>query len=214
MTSSIPPLAPEDFTLPDRMVLASGNLHKVKEMRQILAPLGITLLSNQDFEGLEEVIEDAPNLEGNALKKAQYLYQQTGMAALADDTGLLVDALDGAPGVFSARYAGEQATDEDNVVKLLREMAYAPSRSARFRTVLMFVCEYGTFSFEGECKGHIRKFPSGDGGFGYDPLFEPEGYHETFAELSGEEKNRISHRGIAVQQFVKFLKQMPSGDNT
>ena len=210
MAATNRPLAPEDFSLPDRIVLASGNEHKVREMRQILAPMGITLLSNKDFEGLEEVVEDAPNLEGNALKKAQYLYDQTGLAALADDTGLLVDALDGAPGVFSARYAGEKATDEDNVVKLIREMAHAPTRSARFRTVLMFVCDYGTFSFEGQCEGHILKFPTGGGGFGYDPVFQPQGYHKSFAELSADEKNKISHRGLAVQQFARFLDSMKS----
>lgn len=200
--------APEDFSIPERIVLASGNAHKVREMQELLAPLGIRLLSNKDLEGLEEVVEDASTLEGNAHKKARYIYEQTGYAALADDTGLLVEALDGAPGVYSARYAGAGASDKDNVVKLLRELAHKRTRRARFRTVLMFVCEYGTFSFDGECRGSIRKFPSGDGGFGYDPVFEPEGYRRTFAELSADEKNNISHRGRAIRQFIGFLEYM------
>ncbi len=199
-----------DFEMPEQIVLASSNPHKVEELRATLAPLNIELKSSADFPGLEEVIEDAPTLQGNALKKAEYLFRMTGLPSLADDTGLEVDALDGAPGVYSARYAGEKASYEDNVQKLLREMKGKADRNARFRTALVFMNNSGTFVFNGVCDGRIRKEKSGSGGFGYDPVFEPAGYTETFAELDQDEKNAISHRGRAVQKFVDFLQTIPN----
>ncbi|MCC5934387.1 MAG: RdgB/HAM1 family non-canonical purine NTP pyrophosphatase [Balneolales bacterium] len=202
-----PELKP-DFAKPDTIVLASANKHKVKELREILAGIGIRLLSTEDFPGLREVIEDADTLQGNAWKKADYLYQTTGLPALADDTGLEVDFLNGAPGVYSARYAGEQASYEDNVNKLLRELGSTDKRSARFRTVIAYKSESGTFFFNGLCDGVITKTPIGDNGFGYDPVFMPDGYQLTFAELMAEVKNNISHRGRAVQKFMQFLEQM------
>jgi len=198
-----------DFEMPEQIVLASSNPHKVEELRATLAPLNIELKSSADFPGLEEVIEDAPTLQGNALKKAEYLFRMTGLPSLADDTGLEVDALDGAPGVYSARYAGEKASYEDNVQKLLKEMKGKADRNARFRTALVFMNNSGTFVFNGVCDGRIRKEKSGSGGFGYDPVFEPAGYTETFAELDQDEKNAISHRGRAVQKFVDFLQTIP-----
>ena len=198
-----------DFEMPEQIVLASSNPHKVEELRATLAPLNIELKSSADFPGLEEVIEDAPTLQGNALKKAEYLFRMTGLPSLADDTGLEVDALDGAPGVYSARYAGEKASYEDNVQKLLKEMKGKDDRNSRFRTALVFINNSGTFVFNGVCDGTIRKEKSGSGGFGYDPVFEPAGYTETFAELDQDEKNAISHRGRAVQKFVDFLQTIP-----
>ncbi len=192
----------------DTFVLASRNKHKIKELRETLAPLNIVLKSTYDFPNLEEVIEDADTFEGNALKKARYVHNETGLPALSDDTGLEVDALDGRPGVYSARYAGESATDEDNLEKLLMELSDVdPSeRNARFRTVVAFVTDKDIYTFEGICEGNITKEPHGDGGFGYDPVFRPDGYDQTFAELPSEIKNEISHRGKAIQKFYEWLE--------
>lgn len=191
------------------IVLASRNEHKIEELRAVLGALGITLKSALEFPELKEVVEDAPTLEGNALKKAQYVHRATGLPALADDTGLEVDVLNGRPGVFSARYAGEDATYQDNVDKLLRELEGMDeiARGARFRTVIAFVSDDATHTFEGICRGNILKSGRGSGGFGYDPIFRPEGYDETFAELSQDEKNKISHRGRATEQFIEYLKK-------
>lgn len=189
----------------DKLVLASRNKNKIEEMRAIVSNLGIEVLSALDFPHLEEVEEDLPTLEGNALKKARYVFQQTGIPSLSDDTGLEVDALDGRPGVYSARYAGENATYQDNVLKLLAELNGKHERGARFRTVVALVTDTEEQTFEGFVEGEITKEQTGDGGFGYDPVFRPTGYTETFAELDSSEKNRISHRGKAIQKFVAFL---------
>lgn len=185
--------------------LASGNRHKIEELRQVLQPLGFELKSTLDVEDPEEVEEDRPDLEGNALKKARFWHKKTGLPALSDDTGLEVDALDGAPGVYSARYAGENASYEDNVNKLLSELDKAEGRSARFRTVIAYVTDEGDYLFEGVCKGEIIREKRGEKGFGYDPVFVPEGFDRTFAELSSDEKNKISHRGRALQKFIEFI---------
>lgn len=190
------------------IVLASRNEHKIEELRSTLVPLNIELKSTFDFTHLEEVVEDQPTLEGNALKKARYVFEETGLPSLADDTGLEVDALDGRPGVYSARYAGESATYQDNVDKLLDEMAGVDQkdRKAQFRTVIAFVTDNETYTFEGVCRGEIIQKPRGDKGFGYDPVFLPDGHRETFAELDTEIKNEISHRGKAIQELRRFLK--------
>lgn len=192
----------------DSIVLASRNEHKIKELRATLSPLDIQLKSALDFPQLQEVVEDKKTLEGNAIKKARYVYEETGLPALADDTGLEVEFLDGRPGVYSARYAGESATDQDNVVKLLEELAGVElkDRKARFRTVAAFVSGEGPHTFEGICRGEILKTPSGNNGFGYDPIFRPLGYKETFAELDPEVKNRISHRGKAIDKFYSWIR--------
>lgn len=192
----------------DTIVLASRNKHKIEELRSTLAPLGITLKSSYDFPDLEEVIEDKPTLEGNALKKARYVHEQTGLTALSDDTGLEVAALDGRPGVYSARYAGESASYQDNVDKLLDELSDVDDndRDARFRTVVALVMDEGEYTFEGICSGEILTEERGDGGFGYDPVFRPDGYEQTFAELDIKIKNEISHRGKAVAKFYKWLE--------
>jgi XTP/dITP diphosphohydrolase len=190
------------------IVLASRNKHKIEELRATLSPLGIELKSTYDFPNLEEVEEDQPTLEGNAVKKARYVFEETGLPALSDDTGLEVDALDGRPGVYSARYAGEDASYQDNVDKLLKELVgvSAENRGAQFRTVAAFITPEGTFTFEGICRGKILEEERGDKGFGYDPVFQPDGYKKTFAQLDSETKNKISHRGKAIQKFYEWLK--------
>lgn len=189
-----------------KLVIASQNPHKIVEMQQILQPLGIEVLSTKDFTQLEEVVEDQPTLKGNALKKARYVAAKTGLAALSDDTGLEVEALNGAPGVYSARYAGKNATYQDNVEKLLKVLEGQSNRKAKFRTVVALVSEKNEYTFEGVCKGEIITVQKGEKGFGYDPVFLPDGYQKTFAELDSSVKNTISHRGKAVYKFVEFLK--------
>lgn len=175
-------------------------------MRAILAPLGIELVSALDIPDLEDVVEDQDTLEGNALKKARYVNKATGIPALSDDTGLEVEALDGAPGVYSARYAGEDATYNDNVMKLMGAMSDEKNRSAQFRTVIALVDDDKEYTFDGICEGEITLDKRGENGFGYDPVFQPTGYEKTFAELDAAIKNNISHRGRAVQAFIEFLK--------
>lgn len=190
------------------IILASRNKHKIDELRETLNELNVELKSALDFPGLKEVEEDKLTLEDNALKKARYVYEETGLPALSDDTGLEVDALDGRPGVFSARYAGESASYQDNVDKLLSELTGVDikDRSAQFRTVVALVSEGGTYTFEGVCKGVILEEERGSKGFGYDPVFQPDGYDQTFAELDAEVKNSISHRGRAIKKFYNWLK--------
>ena len=190
------------------LVLASRNADKIKELQLGLEALGVEVKSSLDFPSLEDVDEDANTLEGNAYKKAEYTYRMTGLPSLADDTGLEVDALNGEPGVFSARYAGENVTYADNVKKLLKELGTKHNRDARFRTVVCLVCDEGVFTFQGVCDGTILDHTMGTGGFGYDPVFKPIGYDKTFAELTPEIKNEISHRGKAIKQFVNFLKDI------
>lgn len=190
----------------NKLFLASGNPHKIKELREILASLEIDLQSTLDLREKADVEEDQQTLEGNALKKARFWFRKTGLPSLADDTGLEVSVLEGEPGVYSARYAGPDATYEDNVQKLLEEMGDAKNRKAKFRTVIALVGEEEVL-FEGECKGTITKKPRGEKGFGYDPVFLPDGYEQTFAELSSQAKNKISHRGRALQKLLTFLKE-------
>lgn len=192
----------------DTIILASRNKDKIAELRQTLNPLGITLKSSTDFPELEEVIEDRETLKDNALKKARYTHQKTELPALSDDTGLEVEALNGRPGVYSARYAAEDASYQDNVDKLLQELANTPpvKRQAQFRTVVAFVTTNDEFTFEGVCKGLITEKEQGDGGFGYDPVFQPDAHDSTFAELSNKQKNTISHRGKAIDKFVEWLQ--------
>ncbi len=191
------------------IILASRNKDKIEELRSTLAPLGIELKSTYDFSDLEEVVEDRSTLEGNALKKARYVFEQTGLPALSDDTGLEVDILDGRPGVYSARYAGESSTYQDNVDKLLNELSdvAAKDRKAQFRTVVAFITPDQSYTFEGICRGEILREPRGEKGFGYDPVFRPDGFEETFAELDPEIKNEISHRGKAIEKLKHFLIQ-------
>lgn len=188
------------------IVLASRNKHKIEEMQAILSPHGINLLSALDFPALEEVVEDEQTLEGNALKKARYVHLATRLPALSDDTGLEVEALGGRPGVFSARYAGEKATYSENVTRLLQELDGVWNRKACFRTVIAFEADEITKTFDGICEGEILEEIKGSGGFGYDPVFKPAGFNQTFAELEPSVKNEISHRGRAVKKFIEFLQ--------
>jgi len=187
------------------LFLASGNPHKIEELQQVLKPLGFDLTSTRDIRNAFEVEEDQDTLDGNALKKARSWFKETGIPTMADDTGLEVEALNGEPGVWSARYAGENATYDENVEKLLNEMDGVKNRNARFRTVIALITESGEELFEGSCSGQIISERRGNKGFGYDPVFKPDGYERTFAELDSEEKNKISHRGIAVRKLIQFL---------
>lgn len=188
-----------------RLCFASNNAHKLDEIRPLLPP-GLALLSLADIGCREELPETQDTLEGNARQKAEYVRQHYGVDCFADDTGLEVPALGGAPGVYSARYAGPQRLAADNVAKLLRELAGAPSRAARFRTVVA-LADGTVHAFSGAVAGRIIETPRGVGGFGYDSVFVPtEGGGRTFAEMSGTEKNQISHRARAVAGLLAFLK--------
>jgi len=176
-------------------------------MKQLVSHLEIEIFSALDFPELQEVEEDKPTLEGNALKKAKYVNQKTGFPALSDDTGLEVDSLGGAPGVYSARYAGETATYQDNVLKLLESLNGKENRKAQFRTVVALVDGDNEYTFEGVCRGSIIEEQKGKKGFGYDPIFMPEEFSETFAQMEPTIKNLISHRGKAIQKFIEFLEE-------
>ena len=186
------------------MIFATNNLHKLEEARQILGP-EYRLSTPRDFGIMEEIPEEQDTLEGNALQKARYIHERTGQDCFADDTGLEVEALDGAPGVYSARYAGEHCSFEDNMDKLLAAMETEENRRARFRTVIALILGGREYLFEGEVGGEITRESSGGAGFGYDPVFRPDGYGVTFAEMGAEEKNAISHRGMAVACLAEFL---------
>lgn len=187
-----------------QLVFATNNLNKIKEVQAIL-PQHIKLLSLKDIACNEDIPETQPTIEGNAIQKAEYLKKHYGYDCFADDTGLEVDALNGAPGVLSARYAGPQRNAEDNTNKLLSELNDKDNRSARFKTVIALYLNGELKTFTGICNGEITKEKHGEGGFGYDPIFKADGYEKTFAEISLEEKNSIGHRGKAVAQLIEFL---------
>jgi XTP/dITP diphosphohydrolase len=196
-----------------KIVLATRNKNKVEEIREILKMyLGdeifsqIELLSSADFQ-IPEIEEDGETYEENALKKAREVYKFTKLPSLADDSGIEVEILGGRPGVFSARYAGEGATDEENNKKLLKELENVPieKRKAKFKCVIAYVDSVEERIFYGETSGKVIFEPLGDGGFGYDPLFLPDGFDLTYAQLPREVKNRISHRSKALQKFAEFL---------
>ena len=188
-----------------KLVFATNNAHKLEEIAAILGEK-IELLSLKDIECTADIPETANTLEGNATQKAEYIYQQYGLDCFADDTGLEVEALDGAPGVFSARYAGEGHNSEDNMQKLLQNLQGVTNRKAQFRTVICLIWDDKKYLFEGICKGEIIEEKRGSAGFGYDPIFVPEGYDHTFAELGNDIKNSISHRAKAVELLCNFLK--------
>jgi XTP/dITP diphosphohydrolase len=190
------------------IVLATRNKKKIEEIRRITAGLSITIRSLADFPECPETVEDRDTFEGNATKKAVEICRCTGRVALADDSGLAVDALGGAPGVYSARYAGEGANDVLNNEKLLSELQGVPSdkRTARFVCCMALAFPDGAVStFLGEAEGSITLKPKGKTGFGYDPVFLPRGFNRTFAEMAGEEKDRLSHRGKAIEKLAQFL---------
>ena len=185
--------------------LASHNQHKVDEITEIVSDLDISISSLSALDIHDEIIEDGATLDDNAWIKADYLYKLGYRYVIADDTGLEVDALNGAPGVYSARYAGLAKDSEANMVKLLHALTDASDRNAQFRTVLAVYMNGIKHTFEGVIRGTIAKTKTGSGGFGYDPIFIPEGYKESFGVLSSDIKNSISHRGRAIQSFKEFL---------
>ena len=190
-----------------KLVFATNNAHKLAEISEMLGDK-IELLSLKDIGCTADIPETADTLEGNAQLKAQYVYERYGLGCFADDTGLEVEALHGAPGVYSARYGGEAHNSEKNMDRLLRELTNEENRAARFRTVICLILEGKTRLFEGEVKGSILRERQGHEGFGYDPLFVPEGHTESFATLGEEQKNQISHRARAAAKLMEFLKQL------
>ena len=197
-----------------KLLIASRNQKKKKELQQILGDLDFELLSLDDLPPLPEVEEDGSTFTENAIKKALTVARQTGMLTLADDSGLVVDALQGEPGVYSARYAGPEANDEKNNQKLLQALLAIPDkdRTARFVCVIALALPDGRVeTVEGTCDGRIDRYPRGSAGFGYDPLFVPDGYEESFAQLSPLIKNSISHRGKALALIKPFLVRINLG---
>lgn len=187
-----------------QLVFATNNLNKLKEV-QSLVPNHIKLLTLSDILCIEDIPEKQATIEGNAIEKAEYIKTHYGYDCFADDTGLEVDALNGEPGVYSARYAGSQRNSEDNIKKLLSNLEDKTDRKAQFKTVIALHLHGKMHTFTGICKGEITKEKSGNNGFGYDPIFKAEGYDKTFAEISLDEKNKIGHRGKAVTQLIAFL---------
>ena len=187
------------------LIFATNNRHKLEEVQAILGS-DFQLLTPRDCGITEDIPETRPTLEGNALQKARYIYERTGKNCFADDTGLEVSALDGAPGVRSARYAGDDKDMEACMDLLLANLSGNDNRSARFRTVISLIINDKEYIFEGIVGGTIRRERSGTAGFGYDPIFEPEGHDMTFAEMDPAAKNAISHRGRAVRRLTEFLK--------
>jgi len=188
-----------------KLVFATNNAHKLEEVAAML-PEGYELLSLKDIGCDVDIPETADTLQGNALQKACYVKEHYGLDCFADDTGLEVEALDGEPGVYSARYAGPGHDSKANMAKLLLKMQEKTNRRAQFRTVIALLLNGETHFFEGIVKGTLLREPRGTAGFGYDPIFVPEGYTQTFAEI-GEEKNEISHRARAVKELVNFLQK-------
>ena len=187
-----------------KLVFATNNLHKLKEVQEMLSN-SIEVLSLKDIGCFEDIEETERTLEGNAKLKADYITEKYGFDCFADDTGLEVEALDGNPGVYSARYAGEHGNAEKNMEKLLIELQNKSSRKAKFRTIIALNLRNKQYLFEGICEGEILNEKSGVKGFGYDPIFKPKNASCSFAEMNSEEKNIISHRGIAIQKLVNFL---------
>lgn len=187
-----------------KIVFATNNKHKLDEIREITRG-EMEILSLSDIGCHDEIPETGTTLEQNALQKATYIKEHFGYDCFADDTGLETDALGGAPGVFSARYAGEQCNSDDNMQKVLAGLNGINNRKARFRTVIALILNGDTYYFEGIINGEIISEKRGAEGFGYDPIFVPEGYSRTFAELGDQEKNKISHRAVATHRLVDFL---------
>ncbi len=190
-----------------KLVFATNNGNKIKEINHLLANK-FNLLGLADIGCIEEIPETQPTIEGNAAQKAFYVYENYKHNCFADDTGLEVEALQGRPGVFSARYAGEEKNAQKNMEKILAEMQGITNRSARFKTIISLVIDGKEKQFEGVVNGIILQEKRGEKGFGYDPIFQPEGYSRSFAEMELFEKSNISHRGIAVNKLVEYLKTL------
>ena len=192
----------------NQLILATHNDHKAEEFRKILPQYSVKTLADLGY--YEEIEETATDLEGNSLLKAETIFKRYGHVVISDDSGLEVDVLNGAPGVYSARYAGEPRNNERNTEKLLDKLQGASNRKANFRTVITLMNAKNSFQFEGIISGTIAKSPRGEAGFGYDPVFIPEGYQLTFAELTANVKNKISHRANAIEKLLHFLNEHPT----
>jgi len=190
-----------------KLVFATHNKHKLSEVQRML-PQGLTLLTLDEIGCFEDIPETSTTIEGNAIQKAQYIKERYGYDTFADDTGLEVAALNNAPGVYSARYAGEAKDNEANINLLLANLKDKPNRQAQFKTIFALCLGEELYTFEGIVRGEITYERKGTGGFGYDAVFLPEDYKETFAQMSADEKNRISHRGRALQQLSAFLRKV------
>jgi len=186
------------------LLFVTNNNHKLKEIRQILKDK-FNILSLKDIGFVGDIPETNPTIKENAIQKSKFIYEQYKIDCFADDTGLVVPALNGEPGVFSARYAGENATFEDNINLLLKKIRGINDRFAYFITVIALIFDGKIYTFEGRVDGEIVMEPIGNNGFGYDPIFKPLGYDKTFAQMSDEEKNKISHRGLATRKLAEFL---------
>lgn len=189
-----------------KLVFATNNKHKLQEVRDIVGDR-VEVLSLADINCYDDIPETADTLQGNALIKARHIYEKYGLDCFADDTGLEVEALDGAPGVYSARYAGDECDSEANMRKLLENLTGKTNRNAQFRTVIALIVKGEEMLFNGIVKGAIATEKRGDSGFGYDPIFIPEGHRESFAQMSSEMKNSMSHRFRATQQLGDYLKE-------
>jgi XTP/dITP diphosphohydrolase len=190
-----------------KLVFASNNEHKIAEIAK-LVPTGFEVVSLASIGCADDIPETAETLEGNAILKAKYVWERFGLSCFADDTGLEVPALGNVPGVYSARYAGPQRNAADNMKMLLNELNEINQRDARFRTVIALILDGQIYTFEGIVNGTITREQHGTEGFGYDPIFKPEGFAQTFAEMDMIQKNTMSHRGRAVQKLVEFLKTL------
>lgn len=190
-----------------KIVFATNNQNKLAEVQKML-PKSIQLLTLKDISCFDTIEETELTLEGNAKLKANYITSKFGYACFADDTGLEVDSLDGRPGVYSARYAGKENDSERNMEKLLSELKDSPNREAQFRTAIALNLHGEQFLFEGICKGSILRSKQGEKGFGYDPIFKPNSNASSFAEMSTDDKNMISHRGLAIKKLVHFLNNL------
>lgn len=188
------------------LVFATNNQHKLNEIQALLGET-IRVLSLNDINCDEDIPETGTTLEANALQKSEYIYRRYGVNCFADDTGLEIDALSGEPGVYSARYAGEEKNAEANMEKVLKNLNGQKNRKAKFRTVISLMMDGVEYQFEGVVEGEILESGSGSEGFGYDPIFKPDGYQESFAEMDMTLKNSISHRGRAIVKLIDFLKE-------
>ena len=186
-----------------KIVFATGNPNKLKEIKSAIKSFEIVGL--KDLEITEEIPETGDTLKKNALQKAKYVYDKTGLDCFSDDTGLEIEAINNRPGVYSAMYAGPDCNAENNMRKVLKELEVKTNRNAQFKTVIALILDGEEYFFEGLVSGEILKEKSGEDGFGYDPIFRPIEYKESFAEMSIAQKNEISHRGLAVKKLVKFL---------
>lgn len=188
-----------------KLVFATNNKNKIKEIKHLIGN-SIELLNLEDIGCLEEIPETADTIKGNAIQKAQYVYEKYGYNCFADDTGLEIEALNGEPGVFSARYAGEQKSAEDNMNKVLTQLKDKTNKNARFKTVISLIIDGNLTCFEGIVEGEITHTKIGTEGFGYDPIFKPKGYDCTYSEMSLDVKNTMSHRAIATGKLINYLK--------